>query len=805
MTGNLKLLCNFMEQFLGTVKFGNDQIAPILGDGDLVQGNAWLWHRRLSHLNFDTINLLSKYDIVTGLSKLKFIKDHLCSSCELGKAKCKSFKIKTTSSSKRHLQIIHVDLCGPIKVESFNGKKYVLVIVDDYSRYTQTHFLRSKDETPKVLINFLKLVQRGLHAQVRTAEAITIACFTQNRSLVIPRHDKTPYHIINGRKPSVKFVHIFGSLCYIVRDGDNLDKMKEKGDACIFVGYSTQSRAYRVYNKRTRVTVKTIHDNVDELPQMASDHVSSDPVPQCLTTTLEQGNLSPGPQSKQNVQQATKTVTTSNELDFLFSSMFDELLNGTTTIMSKSFVVTATDAPNQRQQQNITPSTSTTVELVNIPLCKNVINMKLIWKNKRDEKNIVIHNKARLVAKGYSHQEGIDFEDSFAPVARLEAVLLFVAYVAYKSFPVYQMDVKTAFLNSPLKEQVYVNQPDGFVDPHHHDKVYCLKKALYGLKQAPRAWYDELLNFLPAVEVMALSDSAFCKRYRSSHETPSPSSSSTLPIRKRYRGTSKLILDTDSEGDELGDEDHGLDDDSQGLEDEGLGLKDGEAVPEGQQQAVLVVRTTVSEPLGLGYGALRRHELAVGEDQEPSTFEVGQSFRSVPEHQGAKRVSAFRQPTFDTWVDPEDGRVYTEISAYVPLAAPVQTPSSPEWSLGSLPVSPPSLVVPSPIASPLATPKATISVDKDQFIKVGAQLEHHGIILHDHTQRLDALPPTLVADIDRDVRELYTRPGAVIDEIFSQRPVLALEAWAGHVDTRLEDMSRARRGAVESSRWYEIV
>ncbi|GJR98118.1 retrovirus-related pol polyprotein from transposon TNT 1-94, partial [Tanacetum coccineum] len=129
---------------------------------------AWLWHRRLSHLNFDTINLLSKYNIVNGLPKLKFIKDHLCSSYELGKAKRKYFHTKTTPSSKRRLQLLHMDLCGPMRVESINGKKYVLVIVDDYSRYTWTHFLRSKDETPGVLIHFLTLVQRGLHAQVTT-------------------------------------------------------------------------------------------------------------------------------------------------------------------------------------------------------------------------------------------------------------------------------------------------------------------------------------------------------------------------------------------------------------------------------------------------------------------------------------------------------------------------------------------------------------------------------------------------------------------------------------------------------------
>ncbi|GJY17573.1 retrovirus-related pol polyprotein from transposon TNT 1-94 [Tanacetum coccineum] len=115
---------------------------------------------------------------------------------------------------------------------------------------------------------------------------------------------------------------------------------------------------------------------------------------------------------------------------------------------------------------------------------------------KKDEDQTVIRNKARLVAKGYAQEEGIDFEESFAPVARLEAVWIFVAHAAHKSFLIYQMDVKTAFLNGPLKEEVYVAQPEGFVDPDHPEKVYLLRKALYGLKQAPRAWYDELSNFL---------------------------------------------------------------------------------------------------------------------------------------------------------------------------------------------------------------------------------------------------------------------------------------------------------------------
>ncbi|GJZ83011.1 retrovirus-related pol polyprotein from transposon TNT 1-94 [Tanacetum coccineum] len=133
-----------------------------------------------------------------------------------------------------------------------------------------------------------------------------------------------------------------------------------------------------------------------------------------------------------------------------------------------------------------------------VPAPDNIkpLTLKWLFKNKHDEENTVIRNKTRLVVRGYRQEEGIDFEESFAPVARMEAIRIFLAYAAHKSFIVFQMDVKTAFLHGTLKEDVYVCQPEGFIDADHPSHVYKLKKALYGLKQAPRAWYDELSKFL---------------------------------------------------------------------------------------------------------------------------------------------------------------------------------------------------------------------------------------------------------------------------------------------------------------------
>ncbi|GKC74922.1 retrovirus-related pol polyprotein from transposon TNT 1-94 [Tanacetum coccineum] len=399
ITGNLTLLCNFVEKYMGTVRYVNDQFAPILGYGDLVQGNitinkvyyveglnhnlfsvgqfydadlevalqkstcfvrdlqgndlltsncgsdlyiislqemtsstpiclmakasptqAWLWHQRLSHLNFDYINLLSNKDVVIGLLKLKYVKDQLCSSCEVSKAK-------------------------------------------------------------------------RVHSRQR--------------------------------------------------DGENLDKMKEKGNPCILVGYSTQSKGYRAFWWDTPYILNLMKSK-------RSDTV----------------------------------VPSQQELDLLFGPLYNEFFTSGTSSVNKSSSLT-----DKSTQRDAPPTTNIQSSIEPT----NPTNVNAEENNDNQAEDTQFHQDEFI---NPLCTPGIDFEESFALFALLEVVWIFFAYAAHKYSPIYQMDIKMAFLNGLLKKEVYVAQPDRFIDPDHPKKVYRLRKALYGLKQAPRAWYDELSNFL---------------------------------------------------------------------------------------------------------------------------------------------------------------------------------------------------------------------------------------------------------------------------------------------------------------------
>ncbi|KAI3729977.1 hypothetical protein L6452_18650 [Arctium lappa] len=702
---------------------------------------GWLWHRRLAHLNFKYIDRLAKNDSVRGLPTLRFQTDKLCRDCEKGKMKKVAHKPKPDFCTKDILEILHVDLCGPMKAKSIGKKRYVLVVVDDYSRYTWVRFLKSKDETPEILITLIKTTQtnkqkpvkivrsdngtefknnilqafyneHGIQQQfsaARTpqqngvverrnrtlveaarsmlaysslpislwAEAISTACYTQNRSILHRRFNKTPYELMNGIKPNIKYFKAFGSKCYVLNDRDNLNKFAPKTDEAIFLGYSISSVSYRVYLTSSRKVIESVNVRFDEAADLASDQPRSEPV--VIKNASDQPRSEPVKVSDNQDFSSNTSSIILTDLDLLFEIFYDDVpktnsSNVSTAVLEEPGIastsssaatqnsddaipdvpvtelptsavettshkvqhevddvfhdetstplpandqlieesvpssqlepsivielnfsppVQSEDAPAisddsqtsfpddtlsesvevvppttihttqiissdsepliisshdiQSVQDEIIPLPHTTKwtkahplhqiigdpassvstrskvdssneclftcflskleptkvskaladpdwiiamqdelnqfkalkvwRLVPKPRGKSIIGTKWIFKNKKDS-------------------EGIDYDETFAPVARLEAIRMFLAFAACQNFKVYQMDVKTTFLNGRLKEEVYVSQPEGFMDKDHPNHVYILDKALYGLKQAPRAWYDELSAFL---------------------------------------------------------------------------------------------------------------------------------------------------------------------------------------------------------------------------------------------------------------------------------------------------------------------
>ncbi|GJV91195.1 retrovirus-related pol polyprotein from transposon TNT 1-94 [Tanacetum coccineum] len=562
---------------------------------------SWLWHRRLSYLNFGTINHLARHGLVRGLPKLKFEKDHLCYACAIGKSKKKPHKPKSKDTNQEKLYLLHMDLCGLMCVASVNGKKYILVIVDDYSRFTWVKCLRSKDEALDFIIKFLKMIQVRLKVPVRRirtdngtefvnqtlrehyekvdisheisfarslqqnsvvkrrnrtltevshtmliyakallflwAKAVATACYTQNRSIIRLRHGKTPYELLHDKLPDLSFFHVFGALCYLTNDSENLGKLQPKADIGIFIGYAPTKKAFRIYNRRTRRIIETFHVDFDELTAMASEYSSSGPTLHEMTPTTISSGLVPNPPPSTPVdclapeviapiaevvapEPAASTGSPSSTTvdqdapspnvahmnndpffgipipknDYEASSSSNAIPTVVHTAAPYSEHVTkwTKDHPLANiiaMQEELNEFERLEVwELVPRPDKVMVITLKWIYKVKLDEMGGILKNKARLVARGYHQEEGIDFEESFALVARLDAIRIFLAYAAHMNMIVYQMDVKTAFLNGILREEVYVSQPDGFVDQDNLNHVYKLKKALYGLKQAPRAW-----------------------------------------------------------------------------------------------------------------------------------------------------------------------------------------------------------------------------------------------------------------------------------------------------------------------------
>ncbi|KAJ9552644.1 hypothetical protein OSB04_016689 [Centaurea solstitialis] len=667
--------------------------------------DSWLWHRSLCHQNFKDMNKLVSKRLVKGLPETRLSKDTLCPACEQGKMKRSSHPPKMDSNNKSPLDMIHMDLHGPTRTESLTRKKYMLVLVDEFSRFTWLEFLRANSDAADRIIAFIKRIQVLLGRRVKKlrsdnetefrnaklqsfledvgishnfsavrtpqqngvverknrtlveaarsmmahsgvpqsfwAEAISTACYTQNRTLIVKRTGKTAYEMVEPCKPNIDYFRVFGCKCYVLNDQVDLGKFEPKSDESIFIGYSHNSKAYRVFNKRTRTILESSNVDFSEtsninalLPELStappsidsstnsfaldfidladydlptltgpivvpahagstttsvtSDAFVTEPSSSTSTNsvTLESAVsppetssvtqtphpvLAPIPKdvpqpSPSSAQRTYAQVVREPRLEAAPQTNLEE---GSSSGNQREVLAVhdENDASNNQQayvtllhsrkwtrdhppsqiigspSQPVKARSSKNVEnlilfggflsdfepsdvsqaladpdwvlamqeelaefernkvwcLVTRPWGKSIIGLKWIFRNKKDENDLIIRNKARLVAKGYRQQEGIDYDETFAPVARIEAIRIFLAYAAHKNMTAYQMDVKCAFLNGVLQEEVYVEQPEGFVDPRYPNHVYVLDNALYGLKQAPREWYETLTNYLLGV------------------------------------------------------------------------------------------------------------------------------------------------------------------------------------------------------------------------------------------------------------------------------------------------------------------
>ncbi|GJX72066.1 putative ribonuclease H-like domain-containing protein [Tanacetum coccineum] len=634
-----------------------------------------LWHRRLGHINFKTMNKLVWRNLVRGLPSKIFENDHTCVAFQKGKQHKASCKTKLVSFISQPLQMFHMDLFGPTFVKSLNKKMYFLVVTDDFSRFSWVFFLASKDETSGILKTFITGIENQINRKVKIircdngtefknsemnqfcqmkgikrefsvartpqqnevaerknrtlikaartmladlllpttfwAEAINTTCYVQNRVLITKPHNKIPYELLIGRPPNLDFMRPFGCLVTILNTLDHLVKFEGKADEGFLVGYSVNSKAFRVFNTRTRKVEENLHIkflenksnvtgsglewlfDIDSLTksmnyepvtagnqtnddagiesnanagqagqEKASDHeyillpfmLSDSPLSSSTQSSNDKDaddvpgkgdegvNKVSGSDDQERTDNSTQDINTARpsintasinintsslnintvspnnpsmpslEETGIFNGAYDDEdvgaeadLNNLETTINVSHIPTTRihkDHPKDkiigdlnlatqtRRMINFSEETAMVIQaltdprwieamkeellqfklqkvwtLVYLPKGKRAIGTKWVYRNKKDARGTVVRNKERLVAQGYTQEEGIDYDEVFAPVARIEAIRLFLAYASFMGFIVYQMDVKSAFLYGTIEKEVYVCQPPGFKDP----------------------------------------------------------------------------------------------------------------------------------------------------------------------------------------------------------------------------------------------------------------------------------------------------------------------------------------------------
>ncbi|KAI3732713.1 hypothetical protein L1987_63920 [Smallanthus sonchifolius] len=576
------------------------------------------------------MNYFVKNDLVFGVPKMKFSVLDDCIPCKKGKQHKKSHKSKTKNSIVTHLELLQMDLFGPISIRSIGGKSYCLVVIDDFSRFSWVKFLGSKAQTTE-LVQFLILglenlckqkvrrirsdngsefknikmglfcLKKGIHHEFNSklpftfwVEDVNIACHVLNRVLTVKRHNKTCYELLNNRKPNLEYLLPFGNPCTLLKVRDVPTKFSGKAIEGIFPGYVANSTTKRVYNKETRQSFQLPSDISPEeaavLYDSCQDAQNSGFLPTAVPQSSVPSTSAPDPNvascsgtqesdseddnvifqdssadpllvdEPSNSTQAQAEIPTNldseipdnrdmsyqydtTQVDVLpvpevasikelkahpITNIIGNLRDGVQTrsiidntclytcikdtgvfdVCSHSFFISQVEPKNvemalrdnnwiEAMQEELAQFDKLKVwNLVDLPKGVHPIGTKWVFKCKKDDLGVVVRNKERLVVQGFNQHEGIDYTEVYAPVARIEAIRLFLAFASYKGFKVFQLDIKSAFLYGKVKEEFYVCQQSGFEDPINPSKVFKLDKALYGLHQAPRAWYETMSTHL---------------------------------------------------------------------------------------------------------------------------------------------------------------------------------------------------------------------------------------------------------------------------------------------------------------------
>nr|GEV50257.1 putative ribonuclease H-like domain-containing protein [Tanacetum cinerariifolium] len=478
-----------------------------------------LWKRRLAHINSKTINKLVKGNLVRGLPTKVFENNNTCVACKKGKQHRASCKTKPVSSVDQPLFRLHMDLFGPTFVKSLHKKNYCLVITDDYSSLKVKVIISDNGNEFKNsdLNQFCSM--KGIKREIsvpRTPQQNGI-CERKNKSLIEAARTMLadlllpiPFwaeafnkHDIDAKKPESEVI-LSPSGSAQSRKQDDQTKKEAKGKSHVesFIGHKDLSVEFKDCSENNSNEVNAAGTIVLTIGKNTSN--SSNPY---SASSPSNTTASPtyGKSSFINASQLSNDLDMPELEDITYSDDENDVGAEADFNNLETYI---TEEPKRVHQALKDPSWIEAMEeellqfkmqkvwvLVDLPHRKRAIGTKWVYRNKKDERGIVVRNKARLVAQGHTQEERIDYEEVFAPVARIEAIRLFLVYASFIGFMVYQMDVKSAFPYETIEEEVYVCQPLGFEDPDLPDKVHKVVKVL-GLHQAPRAWYETLANYL---------------------------------------------------------------------------------------------------------------------------------------------------------------------------------------------------------------------------------------------------------------------------------------------------------------------